>query len=99
MGFERGRYYTRSRKVNGSVVREYVGCGEVAHHVHKLDVLKRIEREAQRQRVDKFVKTTDKEEELIDRYCEGIDALFQEAMQALGYRQHKKGEWRKQRGS
>jgi hypothetical protein len=30
MGWDRGRYYTRSRKVNGRVVREYVGTGPVA---------------------------------------------------------------------
>jgi hypothetical protein len=30
MGWDKGRYFTRSRKVNGRVVREYVGTGEVA---------------------------------------------------------------------
>ena len=30
MGWEHGRYYTRSQKVNGRIVREYVGTGRVA---------------------------------------------------------------------
>jgi len=27
MGWDQGKYYTRSRKVNGKVIRTYVGCG------------------------------------------------------------------------
>jgi len=32
MGWDQGRYYTRSRKVNGRVVREYIGTGRVAEY-------------------------------------------------------------------
>ena len=48
MGWDRGRYYTRSRKVNGRVVREYVGAGRVAELVAQLDALEKQQREAQR---------------------------------------------------
>jgi hypothetical protein len=49
MGWERGRYYTRSRKVNGHVVREYVGGGEVGTLVAQLDALDREERDLERE--------------------------------------------------
>jgi hypothetical protein len=31
MGWDRGRYYTRSKKVNGRVVREYIGTASGIH--------------------------------------------------------------------
>ena len=46
MGWERGRYYTRSRKVNGRVAREYLGTGEAAQQAARQDASARQEREA-----------------------------------------------------
>src|SRR5262245_39097769 len=43
MGWERGYYY-RVRKVNGRVVREYVGTGRVAELVAQMDALDREDR-------------------------------------------------------
>ena len=39
-----GRYYTRSRKVGGRVVREYVGAGPLAEMTAARDNLDRIDR-------------------------------------------------------
>lgn len=43
MGWERGYYY-RVRKVSGRVVREYIGTGQVAELVARMDVLERESR-------------------------------------------------------
>ena len=98
MGWDQGRYYTRSRKVNGRVTREYVGRGPLAELVAELDADQRAQREAQRvalraERVE--LKDLDA---ALGRVCQGVDLLARAALVAAGYHQHKRGEWRKKRG-
>ena len=40
----RGRYYTRSRRIGGKVVREYLGGGRIGEILAGFDMLKRDER-------------------------------------------------------
>jgi hypothetical protein len=97
MGWERGRYYTRSRKVNGRVVREYVGAGRVAELAAQLDALDRDQREderdARRAARAEFDALADKLSDLNER----CDLITRAALIAAGFHQHKRGEWRKQR--
>jgi hypothetical protein len=97
MGWDRGRYYTRSRKVNGRVEREYVGAGPVAELVAKMDATQRQEREARQ--AEKRARRA--EIEALDAPLEALDELAElvarAALVAAGFRQHKRGEWRKRR--
>jgi hypothetical protein len=97
MGWERGRYYTRSRKVNGRVVREYVGSGDLAELAAEWDAVERsrrdIERAAQRAKRDELQALDGPLDELNDV----ADLLARAALTAAGFHQHKRGEWRKRR--
>jgi hypothetical protein len=94
MGWERGRYYTRSRKVNGRVVREYVGTGDVAEQAAMIDAIARQGREAGRAAMAELTALAAP----LDDLAELTDLLARAALAAAGYRQHHRGEWRKRRG-
>ena len=93
-----GRYYTRSRKENGRVVREYVGKGEVAQAIAQLEALDR-----QRQAAESEIQRRERArledlEELVAAVDKAADRAFRAAMEAAGYCQHDRGAWRKRRG-
>jgi hypothetical protein len=96
MGWERGYYY-RVRKVNGRVVREYVGVGEVAQLVAQMDALEREQRQLkllkQRQEKDDLKALDDHLKSL----CDTIDLAAFAALLAAGFHLHKRGEWRRRR--
>jgi hypothetical protein len=101
MGWEtrrgQGRYYTRSRKVNGRIIREYVGTGLVAELAAQQDAEARAQRRAERERLQheaaKWASATLPLTEL-SRLLDGLTAA---ALIAAGYHQHHRGTWRKRR--
>jgi hypothetical protein len=98
MGWDKGRYYTRSRKVGGRVVREYVGTGRLAELAAQLDDLEREKQQAERaarQAVRAALDALDAELKVL---CQTADLLARAALVATGFHQHKRGEWRKRRG-
>jgi hypothetical protein len=96
MGWERGYYY-RVRKVNGRVVREYVGAGEVAQLVAQMDALEREQRRL------KALEHRQEKEELkaldddLKALSAKIDLAAHAALLAAGFHRHKRGEWRRRR--
>jgi len=101
MGWEtrsRGsRYYTRSRRVGGRVMREYVGTGILAELGAELDAEERQVRarraaalEAERRRLAALDGPT-------ARLCDVADALAAGALLLADYRRHDRGDWRKRR--
>jgi hypothetical protein len=98
MGWDRGRYYTRSTKVNGRVVREYIGTGRAAELAAQLDAL---ERERRRRHADALRRQKEELSALdaaMRALAERTDLAARAALLAAGYRQHKRGEWRRRRG-
>jgi hypothetical protein len=92
-----GLYYTRSRKVNGRVVREYVGggvLGELAAQMDAEDRQRRQEEAAawreERERLEELAG-------LVDEFCEDVETIARAALLSAGFRRHKHGEWRRRR--
>jgi hypothetical protein len=96
MGWDRGYYY-RARKVNGRVVREYVGRGEVAELAAQADAIGRADREAEREARRAERAELEELDAGVNELNQLADLLARAALLAAGYRQHKRGEWRKRR--
>jgi hypothetical protein len=98
VGWDKGRYYSRSRKVNGRVVREYCGVGEVAELAAQMDAINRADREAEREAQRALKAELDALDAGVKELDELADLLARAALLAAGYRRHKRGEWRRKRG-
>ena len=99
MGWDKGgRYYTRSRRENGRVVREYIGGGKIGELCAQFDVIERKEREMARQLIRAERERIESLDAALNELNEMADFLAQAALIAAGYRQHHRGEWRKCRG-
>lgn len=92
----RGRYYTRSRRVNGRVVREYIGTGEVGEIVAAQDELERARRRQERE--ERAAEQEELTEALVplDAFTEMTRAEVKEALTKAGFHYHR-GEWRRRR--
>ena len=92
-----GLYYTRSRKVNGRVQREYVGTGPLAELVAEADAEERRRREEvaarrkeERQRLETLLSP-------LNELNEATEVLARAALLISGYRRHNRGDWRRRR--
>jgi hypothetical protein len=97
MGWDKGgRYYTRSKRVNGRVVREYVGGGAKGEEAARQDALQRQQRQAERAAARAKQAEIEHLDVLFEEYDALLDLMIHAALTAEGYRLHR-GEWRKRR--
>ena len=101
MGWEKrergGLDYTRSRKVGGRVVREYVGGGVLGHIAALQDAQERRRRE---QEAALWNEERGKLQALVapvEQLCEAAEILYRAELLAAGYRRHQRGQWRRKR--
>lgn len=94
-----GRYFTRSQRQGGHVVRVYVGGGERGEYAAAVDAIARERREAERVEHTRERRRLGTVDAQLTAWYAAVDAQVRAALTAAGYHQHKRGEWRKRRGS
>jgi hypothetical protein len=96
------RYYSRSRKVHGRVIREYVGGGILGEIAAQRDAQAREARQAARVAAALAFAETRAQHQALDQMLDALDAMCHQMMRdelhRAGYHQHNRGEWRKRRG-
>jgi len=100
MGWEtrgHGRYYTRCRRKNGRVVREYIGAGPIAEQASRADAAQRAERAHQVEvgRAERAGWAA--ADALLRQLSTDVDLLVRAALVDAGYHQHNRGMWRRKR--
>ena len=102
MGWEtrRGkRYYYQASRVDGRVVKRYVGKGDVAALLGQMNDLdaQRRQVEAESERAERAA--LDALHRELGDACDLVDQLTRAVLLAAGYHRHDRGEWRKRRDS
>jgi hypothetical protein len=91
-----GPYYTRSRRVGGRVVREYVGAGPFAELAAAIDALKRCQREEKEGYWQGERERLEQEVVFLRGLEEAAEIITQAQLIADGCHKHK-GSWRRSR--
>src|SRR5215210_1933098 len=93
------RYYYRSRKIGGRVVKEYVGGGLVGELAEREDETQRRKRDAERAALQADQDAFEAAAAAHDAFARAADALMTTALLAAGYHRHDRGHWRKRHAS
>jgi ATPase subunit of ABC transporter with duplicated ATPase domains len=91
-----GRYYTRSVRVNGRMVREYVGTGLIGELAALEDEREREQRRLEREARDQERAELTAMTEALEALATETEARVKEILEGTGYHCHK-GQWRKKR--
>lgn len=97
MGFDKRGYYYRASKVNGRVVKEYIGTGETARLIAAMDDAEREQREQERSERKALQAELQALDEAVEQFDKLATRLASAVLQAAGFHRHKQGEWRKRR--
>ena len=93
---DRGRYYTRSRRVDGRVVREYVGKGRAGEIAAGLDAEARALRAAEAEALREYRRRLEPLDRLTAELAAACELLTGATLVAAGFHRHG-GEWRRRR--
>jgi hypothetical protein len=97
MGWNLGRYYTRSFKVRGRTIRQYVGCGETGRLAAQQDQERRDRAKMRRDATKRLMTDLQAIDATVTTLCRRTELAARAAMHAAGYYQHHRSEWRRRR--
>ncbi len=92
-----GRYYTRSKRIAGRVVREYIGTGEAAEAMADVDSLEREQRRQEALEWQRERARYGAVDAALAAFCQACDEVLERELMAAGYHRHHRGEWRRRR--
>lgn len=92
-------YFYRKKRVNGRVVSEYIGGGQVAQILAQLDEREREKRGAQREAVAAQIEQWRASDRAAKGAFDFVSIVLGAALQSAGYHQHARGEWRRKRAT
>ena len=92
-----GRYYTRSRKVNGRVVRQYVGTGPMAELIALQDAERKASRLQEQQAWRREKAAMEAGEEAVSRSSAQLWDATRLILTTSGFYRHHRGAWRRRR--
>jgi hypothetical protein len=92
------KYYYRARRVEGRVVKQYVGRGPAAQQAADEDAQRRIDRLEQRRGELRFENQLSLLYEDFEQFWQASERAFRLALLACNYHR-RRGEWRRRRGS
>lgn len=90
-------YYYRSRREGDRVRTDYLGPAGHAELFSGLDAIDREEKEARREQERDERESVEREEAEVSAWFDRVEAVARAALDAAGYHQHKRGEWRRKR--
>jgi hypothetical protein len=97
MNRDRRGYFYRSQRIGGRVVREYLGKGEWCGAAAQLEACDRQSVARERSKDAATRRAAAALDSEVAGACDAIQAAMRAELQRHGYRQHARGQWRKQR--
>jgi hypothetical protein len=90
-------YYTRTRRVHGRRIREYLGAGPAAEWAAAEDARRRAERQAVRDARRRELARLREVDDAQRPFEEAVHGAVRATLVAAGYHLHARGEWRRTR--
>ena len=91
------RYYTRSVRRGGRVVRVYVGTGPHAEAVAAADRERRVNRDARRAATRSTLNRVAEADAKVKAVCDAAETAARAHLLMAGYQRHDRGSWRRRR--